>query len=161
MAELLGVISGIVTIAEVGFEIYRALSKVASELGSSGHEIQLFSTEVRTFAEIMVLLRSTLLDQPRHYTGMTTFNQALDIVPGLLKQCELVYGCMLETLDTFKPELSSKIRLLARMKWAKDGKIKMTELRGFLEPLKSSLNLLISLLRNEVADAKHQPTIIR
>lgn len=37
----------------------------------------------------------------------------------------------------------------------------MVELRGFLEPLKSSLQLLLSLTKNEIADNKHEPEIVR
>lgn len=55
----------------------------------------------------------------------------------------------------------NKFRLAAsRLKWLKE-KSRLLELRGFLEPLKSSLQLLLSLIKNEIADNQREPSVIR
>ncbi|KAH7393367.1 hypothetical protein BKA64DRAFT_85556 [Cadophora sp. MPI-SDFR-AT-0126] len=160
MAEILGVISGIVAIADAGFKLYLALSNTASALGSAGNEILLFSSEVRIFAEILVVVRANLKDHSLRTSRSDILDKAIGVIPGLIMQCEMVYASMENILKRLQPYKDSMFRLKSKVMWMKD-KAKMLELRGFLEPLKSSLQLLLSLIKNEIADNNHEPTAIR
>lgn len=160
MAEILGIISGIVAIADAGFKLYVALSSTASALGSAGTEMLLFSSEVRIFAEILVVVRASLQDQSLKTSRSDILDKAIGVVPGLIMQCEMVYASMERILSRLQPYKDSTFRLKSKIKWMQD-KSKMLELRGFLEPLKSSLQLLLSLIKNEIADNNHEPAIIR
>ncbi|KAL2068209.1 hypothetical protein VTL71DRAFT_16307 [Oculimacula yallundae] len=160
MAEILGVVAGIVGIADAGFKLYLALSSTGSALGSAGTEILLFSSEVRIFAEILVVVRTSLKDESLEASRSNILDQAIGVIPGLIVQCEMVYGSMERLLDRLQPYKDSKFRLKSKLKWMQD-RSKMLELRGFLESLKSSLQLLLSLIKNEVADNNREPAAIR
>ncbi|KAG4439257.1 hypothetical protein IFR05_005242 [Cadophora sp. M221] len=160
MAEILGVISGIVAIADAGFKLYLALSNTASALGSAGDDILLFSSEVRIFAEILVVVRANLKDQSLKTSRSEILDKAIGVIPGLVMQCEMVYASMEVILARLRPCEDSNFRLKSKIMWMRD-KSKMLRLRGYLEPLKSSLQLLLTLMKNEMADNNDEPAAIR
>jgi hypothetical protein len=160
MAEILGVISSIVAIADAGFKLFQALNSTAQALGSAGHEILLFSSEVRIFAEILVVVRANLKEQSLRSSRSSILDKAIGVIPGLVVQCEMVYGSMERILGKPQPYKDTKFRFASKVRWMQE-KSKMLELRGFLEPLKSSLQLLLSLIKNEVADNNEESDAIR
>lgn len=64
---------------------------------------------------------------------------------------------ILGKLQLFK---ESSFRLASKVRWVLE-KVKILELRGFLEPLKSSLQLLLTLMKNEIVENRQEPAVIR
>jgi hypothetical protein len=84
----------------------------------------------------------------------------IGVMPGLIKQCEIVYDGINDVLSALKPYKADTYRLKSKLKWLQE-KSRVIALRGYLEPLKSSLSLLLILLKNEIADKKQEPDNIR
>jgi hypothetical protein len=71
MAELIGVISGVAAIAGVGFKLFKSLNDLAGSIGDAGKEISLIATEIRIFAEVLVVVRASLNDRKAISLGLT------------------------------------------------------------------------------------------
>lgn len=93
-------------------------------------------------------------------TRSPIIESTISVMPGLIKQCEIVYDGIDEVLSALKPYKADTYRLKSKLKWLQE-KSRVIALRGYLEPLKSSLSLLLILLKNEIADKKQEPDNIR
>jgi hypothetical protein len=108
MAELIGVISGIAVIAGVGFKLFKSLSELANAIGDAGKEINLIASEMRIFAEVLAVVRSSLDDQPLKKSRSPVIERTIGVIPGLIKQCGIVYAGIEEVLLSLKPYKADK-----------------------------------------------------
>ena len=63
MVELISEISGIAAIAGVRFKLLKSLNDPAGSIGDAGKEISLTTSEIRIFAEVLVVVRASLKDR--------------------------------------------------------------------------------------------------
>jgi hypothetical protein len=60
MAEVFGIISGLVSVASAGIELYMALSHIAKVIKEAPNDISLFTGEVKTTADVLLLIRDSI-----------------------------------------------------------------------------------------------------
>ena len=176
MAEVIGLVSGLITLSAAGFKLCQTLSFLAASIGPVEHDVKMIAAEIKATSEILELTKESLNNSSETRSRIVKEGRA--ILPGLTHQCELCFGRIEELIDFLKPytarsrrrasgtevvkygDESRASRLLSKMKWEKH-KPEVHRLRGYLEALKSNIQLLVSVLRHEVASERNAPKVIR
>jgi hypothetical protein len=157
MANLATCIIGIVS---AGAKTSAVLTKVASELGSAGHEAGLIASEIRCMCTILKTLADTIesLEKSAYYAhceevissltaaSLNMFDEILDVTESLRRM----------TSDKDGEHSGSKFGLRKRMVWMAFQKPKIVPLRAQLEAYKSNLALMLGTLEVSQRAAKRR-----
>lgn len=92
-----------------GFKSFQALNDTAEALGSAGNEILLLSSEV-----------ASVNDKALKTSRTDILNQAISFVPGLPKQCGMIFCSREKILNKIKPVENSKLRFVYNIRWMRE-----------------------------------------
>lgn len=139
MAELIGLIASIGTIASAGFAVAKAISDLADELGTAGQNIKLISVDTKAVALILHEMKRRLDKSTRR--AQQTIDVALEIVDLCKSDLESIKQFLIPVLSTG----GDKMSMVQRARWI-FVKAKISTKRVSLNSLKLTINLFIHTL---------------
>ena len=172
MAEVVGLISGLMTIANAGLRLYQTLNHLADGIKSAEEDITLVALDLKATTSVVGAVRECLSSSTESRSLL--IRRSLATIPGLTDQCDYVFRKIQDLVSYLKPyhdqdskangnhELvrfaysHQRFRLLDKWKWQQQ-KPKVDMLRSYLESLKSNLSLLLSLLNIGYAEERREP----
>jgi hypothetical protein len=172
MAEVVGLISGLMTIANAGLRLYQTLNHLADGIKSAEEDITLVALDLKATTSVVGAVRECLSSSTESRSLL--IRRSLATVPGLTDQCDYVFRRIQDLVSYLEPyhdqgskangnhELvrfaysHQRFRLLDKWKWQQQ-KPKVDILRSYLESLKSNLSLLLSLLNIGYAEERREP----
>jgi len=175
MAEVVGLISGLMTIANAGLRLYRTLDHLAESIKSAEEDITLVASDLQATTSVVGAVRECL--ESLTESRSTLIRRSLAIIPGLTDQCDYVFQKIHDLVSYLEPYQGSELiesvrelvrfdhnqrrfKLLDKWKWQKQ-KPKVDILRSYLESLKSNLSLLLSLLNVGLAEERWEPEVFQ
>ena len=172
MAELIGLVSGLMTVANAGLRLYQTLDHLADGIRSAEGDLVLVAADLRATTSVVGLVREFLESYAE--SRSTVVQKGLATIPGLTNQCTYVFERINDLVSYLEPyhdptltptDCHALIRLdqtrrhfkfLDKWKWQQQ-KPKVERLRSYLESLKSNLSLLLSVFNLGVADERRDP----
>jgi hypothetical protein len=172
MAEVVGLISGLMTIANAGLRLYQTLNYLADGIKSAEEDIALVALDLKATTSVVGAVRECLSSSTESRSLL--IQRSLATIPGLTDQCDYVFRKIQGLVSYLEPyhDQDSKandnhelirftynhrrFRLLDKWKWQQQ-KPKVDILRSYLESLKSNLSLLLSLLNIGYAEEAREP----
>ena len=172
MAEVVGLISGLMTIANAGLRLYQTLNHLADGIKSAEEDITLVALDLKATTSVVGAVRECLSSSTESRSLL--IRRSLATIPGLTDQCDYVFRKIQDLVSYLEPyhdqdskangnhELvrfaysHQRFRLLDKWKWQQQ-KPKVDMLRSYLESLKSNLSLLLSLLNIGYAEERREP----
>jgi hypothetical protein len=172
MAEVVGLISGLMTIANAGLRLYTTLDHLAEGIKSAEEDITLVALDLKATTSVVGAVRECLESSTESRSMLV--RRSLATIPGLTDQCEYVFQKIHDLVSYLEPYQGSvsignggrelirldhnqgRFKLLDKWKWQKQ-KPKVDMLRSYLESLKSNLSLLLSLLNVGLAEERGKP----
>jgi hypothetical protein len=172
MAEVVGLISGLMTIANAGLRLYQTLSHLADGIKSAEEDITLVALDLKATTSVVGAVRECLSSSTESRSLL--IRGGLAAIPGLTDQCDYVFRKIQDLVSYLEPyhdqdskangnhELvrfaynHQRFRLLDKWRWQQQ-KPKVAILRSYLESLKSNLSLLLSLLNIRYAEERREP----
>jgi hypothetical protein len=172
MAEVVGLISGLMTIANAGLRLYQTLNHLADGIKSAEEDITLVALDLKATTSVVGAVRECLSSSTESRSLL--IRRSLATIPGLTDQCDYVFRRIQDLVSYLEPyhdqgsnangnhELvrfaysHQRFRLLDKWKWQQQ-KPKVDILRSYLESLKSNLSLLLSLLTIGYAEERREP----
>ncbi|KAM0550201.1 hypothetical protein ACHAPJ_009049 [Fusarium lateritium] len=139
MAEIIGLIASIHTIATAGLAAARAISTIADDLGGAGAEIKGIGIDMRAMAWILQLMKNRL-DKMKRVT-----DEICDLTQQIIAVCKADIRDVEEFLKPLLPQPGKELGFKQKLKWL-FAKAKVHSRRAHLETLKTTLNLFISAL---------------
>lgn len=175
MAEVVGLVSGLMTIAEAGLRLYQTLNHLAEGIASAEGDIILVSTDLKATTSVVNLVREFI--QTSAQSRSVVIQKGLATIPSLTDQCNYVFEKLKNLVSYLEPYHDStsatahggtlvrsdhqhRFKLLDKWKWQQQ-KPKVEILRTYLESLKSNLSLLLSIFNLEVAEERREPEDFR
>lgn len=139
MAELVGLIASIGTIASAGFAVAKAVSNLADELGSAGRHVKAISIDTKAVALVLHEVKQRLNRSTR--ITQQTFDVANEIVDLCRADLDDTKQFLLPTL----PAGNENMGIAQKVKWIfVKGKISLR--RSSLNSLKLTLTLFLHTL---------------
>lgn len=176
MAEVIGLISGLMTVGGAGLALFDTLSRFAETIKSAERHVALVAGDIRSTVAVLQLIRRSL--QKAEGSKSPIIQTGLDILPDLTKQCTTCFGIIQGLIEYLEPyhdptivqtrrrelirysQTSKRPQFLEKWKW-RQKRPEVDRLRNYLESLKSSLQLLLSVLDLELAEERHASTNTR
>ena len=176
MAEVVGLISGLMTIANAGLRLYRTLDHLAEGIKSAEEDITLVALDLKATTSVVGAVRECLESSTESRSVLV--RRSLATIPGLTDQCDYVFQKIHDLVSYLEPYQGSKsigngvgelvkldhnqtrFKLLDKWKWQQQ-KPKVNMLRSYLESLKSNLSLLLSLLNVGLAEERREPEVFQ
>ena len=167
MAEVIGLISGLMTVSNAGLRLFQTLHNFANTIRSAEEDIILVAAEIRDTTGVIGLLKRSL--EGLKETNSEVIEKGMDILPGLTTQCEYVFVKIEELVSFLKPyhdpaasndgkgrlvrycdQTYKRPKFLEKWKWQQQIP-NIDKLRRHLEALKSNLSLLLAIMDHEIA----------
>ena len=101
MAEVIGLISGLMTVSNAGLRLFQTLHNFADTIRSAEEDIILVAAEIRDTTGVIGLLKRSL--EGVKETNSDVIEKGLDILPGLTTQCEYVFIRIEELVSFLRP----------------------------------------------------------
>lgn len=139
MAEVVGLVASIITLAETGFKISKILSAIATEFGTAGTQIKAIGTDTRAVS--LILREITKRIKRARGVAEEVRNVAVDI----LALCKSDIDDIEEFLKSLQPMQGSEVSVKQRTKWL-FSKSKVSLRRASLDSLKLTLSLFVHTL---------------
>ncbi|KAI1124675.1 hypothetical protein F5Y10DRAFT_284827 [Nemania abortiva] len=139
MAELIGLIASIGTIASAGFAIAKTISTLADDLGSAAHHARAISTDTKAVAMVLHELKRRL-DRPSSIT-----RQTFDIANEIADLCKADIDQIKEFLLPMLPAGGRNMSVSQKAKW-RFFKSKIEMRRSSLDSLKLTVTLFLHTL---------------
>lgn len=139
MAEVVGLVASILTLAETGFKVARAISEIAAEFGTAGRQIQAIGTDTRAVSLILREIQKRL-KRVRNVAG-EAHNVAVDVVA----LCKSDIDNIDEFLKSLQPIRGSEVSIKQKTKFL-FSKSRMSLRRASLDSLKLTLSLFMHTL---------------
>ncbi|KAI0502849.1 hypothetical protein F5B22DRAFT_43425 [Xylaria bambusicola] len=139
MAEIIGLIASIGTIASAGFAVAKAISDLADELGSAGKNIKVISVDTKAVALILHEMKRRL-DKSTRIT-----QQTLDIACEIASLCKADLESIKQFLLPVLPAGGDKMSMVQKAKWI-FVKAKVSAKRVSLNSLKLTITLFLHTL---------------
>jgi hypothetical protein len=176
MAEVVGLISGLMTIANAGLRLYRTLDHLAEGIKSAEEDITLVALDLKATTGVVGAVRECLESSTESRSVLV--RRSLATIPGLTDQCDYVFQKIHDLVSYLEPYQGSesigngvlelvkldhnqrRFKLLDKWKWQQQ-KPKVDMLRSYLESLKSNLSLLLSLLNVGLAEERREPEVFQ
>ena len=176
MAEVIGLISGLMTIANAGLRLYRTLDHLAEGIKSAEEDITLVALDLKATTSVVGAVRECLESSTESRSVLV--RRSLATIPGLTDQCDYVFQKIHDLVSYLEPYQGSesiengvrelvkldhnqrRFKLLDKWKWQQQ-KPKVDMLRSYLESLKSNLSLLLSLLNVGLAEERREPEVFQ
>jgi hypothetical protein len=176
MAEVVGLISGLMTIANAGLRLYRTLDHLAEGIKSAEEDITLVALDLKATTSVVGAVRECLESSTESRSVLV--RRSLATIPGLTDQCDYVFQKIHDLVSYLEPYQGSepiengvrelvkldhnqrRFKLLDKWKWQQQ-KPKVDMLRSYLESLKSNLSLLLSLLNVGLAEERREPEVFQ
>ncbi|TGJ82239.1 hypothetical protein E0Z10_g6515 [Xylaria hypoxylon] len=139
MAEMIGLIASIGTIASAGFAVAKAISDLADELGSAGRYVKAISTDTKAVALILHEMkrrsdRSTKITQ-----------QTFDVANDIVNLCKADLDNIKQFLLPVVPAVREKMIMAQKTRWIL-AKSKIAAKRSSLDSLKLTITLFLHTL---------------
>lgn len=139
MAEIVGLVASIVTLAETGFKISKTISHIATEFGTAGAQIKAIGTDTRA---VSLILREIPKRLKRARSVASEVQQvAADIVALCKSDIDDIEGF----LRSLQPMQASEVSIKQKTKWLFT-KSKVSLRRASLDSLKLTLSLFVHTL---------------
>jgi hypothetical protein len=176
MAEVVGLMSGLMTIANAGLRLYRTLDHLAEGIKSAEEDITLVALDLKATTSVVGAVRECLESSTESRSVLV--RRSLATIPGLTDQCDYVFQKIHDLVSYLEPYQGSdsigngvrelvkldhnqmRFKLLDKWKWQQQ-KPKVDMLRSYLESLKSNLSLLLSLLNVGLAEERREPEVFQ
>ena len=172
MAEVIGLISGLMTIANAGLRLYKTLDHLADGIKSAEEDITLVALDLKATTSVVGAVRECLNSSTESRSLL--IQRSLATIPGLTDQCSYVFQKIHDLVSYLEPyhdrnpskddsrelvrldQSQRRFKLLDKWKWQQQ-KPKVDILRSYLESLKTNLSLLLSLLNVGLAEERREP----
>ncbi|KAJ0115075.1 hypothetical protein J7T55_001484 [Diaporthe amygdali] len=146
MAELVGLVSSIATLAAAGFHVARKISTVADDLGTAGAQIKGIAVDTKAVAIILRDIEAKLLsgkDSSRSLNGDTR-----EVLAEVVELCRHEIEDLNQNLASLKDDggRGDTAQLKQKAKWLFD-KPKIAAKQASLDSLKLTLGLLLHNVR--------------
>ncbi|KAL9087405.1 MAG: hypothetical protein Q9165_006702 [Trypethelium subeluteriae] len=142
MAELVGLVASIVTLADTGLRIARAISRVADEFGGARAQIKSIATDTRAISWILRELRKRL-EQLNADQGI--IDETREVTAEIVGLCKTDIDDIGKFLSDLQSESGSQISVRQKTKWLFT-KSKISLRISSLNSLKLTLTLLMHTL---------------
>lgn len=136
MTELVGLLSAIMSLVQVGYKVAKTLSDCADDIGTAQHQIDLVATDTRVVCRILLELKIRLKNTKQLKGDILTHAQAI------VALCQKVILEIQECLLPLIPQIGKGLDILQRARWL-FAKSKITTRRASLDSLKLTLNLFL------------------
>lgn len=174
MAEVgavVGLISGLMTIANAGLQLYKTLNQLAEGIKSAEEDITLVALDLKATTSVAGAVRECLKSSTESKSLLV--RRSLATITGLTDQCDYVFRKIQDLVSYLQPyhdpganaggsrelvrqdHARRQFRLLDKWKW-QQLKPKIEVLRSYLESLKTNLSLLLSLLNVGLAEESRE-----
>ncbi|KAI9711285.1 MAG: hypothetical protein M1820_002272 [Bogoriella megaspora] len=140
MAEAVGLIASILTIAETGFKVSKSLIRIADDLAQAGSQLKAIGAEVRALSFVLHELRRRLQRLPEG--SQKAVNTAAEVVALARSDIDDIEG-LLQSLQT---DEERSLRWTKKLKWAFWKKSKVNLRRASLDSIKLTLTMLMHTL---------------
>jgi hypothetical protein len=153
MAEILGIFSATLTIAELSIEVARLLYKVADEAGSAADEIKSFASIVSSFHPIVTLALVSLEQHRSNDTNSKEVRAIMDdssIKDGLEQQSVHIGSCLRNVKEKLQQLSESKLNWWKKVVWIVWRKPDVLELIPLMESMKSNLVVVLGVLNLQI-----------
>ncbi|KAF4448439.1 hypothetical protein F53441_8162 [Fusarium austroafricanum] len=139
MAEIIGLVASIGTIAAAGFKAATTISTIAHELGGATVEIMGIGTDMKAVALILRQLKKRLEGMQR------VTREVRDVAHEIVALCQADVKDIEEFLKPLTYPSGKDLGLKQKIKWLFD-KAKVSSRRASLDSLKLTLNLFLHIL---------------
>jgi hypothetical protein len=171
MAEVIGLISGLMTIANAGLRLFQTLDQLGRGIKSAEEDIGLVAADLKATTSVVGAVRECLKCSTESKSLL--IQRCLETIPGLTEQCDYVFHKISNLISYLEPyhdpgsgksdrelvrldQAQRRFKLLDKWKWQQH-KPKIDLLRSYLESLKTNLSLLLSLLNVGLAEERREP----
>lgn len=142
MAELVGLIASIITLAETGFQIARAVSRIADEFGQAKTRIKSIATDTRTISFILRELQKRL---ERMRAEQDVIKETYVLTTEIITLCKTDIEGIEDLLKGLESKSKSYVSVKEKTKWLFT-KSKISLRQSSLDSLKLTLSLLMHTL---------------
>ena len=166
MAEVVGLISGLMTIANAGLRLYRTLDQLAEGIKSAEEDITLVALDLKATTSVVGAVRECLESSTESRSMLVL--RSLATIPGLTDQCEYVFQKIHDLVLYLEPYQESnsignrgrelvrldhnqgRFKLLDKWKWQKQ-KPKVDMLRSYLERIRYSKSSMLTRVKTNAS----------
>lgn len=156
MAEV-GLVASILGIAGAGAKLSIGLYEVASAIGDTGREVRAIAKELTGFSSVLRHFASVIRSNPNPP------DQARRLAEDLIASCDNTLDESKALLDVLKPLIErcgrKRKQVGLRIRWLFQ-KSKFVMHQGSLESLKSTLNLLVTVLTYDEAIGREKESTV-
>ena len=139
MAELVGLIASIITLTETGFQVARAISRIAGEFGEAGAQIRSIATDARA---ISFVLRDLTKRLKRIRADQEAINELRDVTAEIVALCKMEIDGIGNFLNGLHSKSGNHVTVAQKTKWL-FAKSRISLRQSSLNSLKLTLNLLM------------------
>ncbi|KAI9708527.1 MAG: hypothetical protein M1820_003989 [Bogoriella megaspora] len=140
MAEVVGLVASILTLAETGFKISRSLLRIADDFGYAGSQLKAIGVEVRALSFVLQELRRRLQRLP------VGSQEAVNVAVEVVALAKTDVNGIEDLLESLRPYGGQTLSLKMKFKWTFWKKSKFNLKRASLESLKLTLTMLMHTL---------------
>ncbi|KAI3392866.1 hypothetical protein diail_5041 [Diaporthe ilicicola] len=158
MAELVGLVSGIATLAAAGFQVARKISAVADDLGTAGAQVRSIGIDTKAVAMILRDIEAKLLSGKDSSREMN--EDTRDVLAEVIELCRHEINDLNENLAPLKDDdrRGDMAYLKQKARWLFD-KPKVAARQASLDSLKLTLSLLVHNVQLFDGESLREPPI--
>ena len=101
MAEVIGLISGLMTVANAGLRLYKTLDHLASGIKSAEEDIALVALDLKSTTSVVGAVRECLKSSTESRSLLV--QRCLVTIPGLTDQCDYVFQRISDLISYLEP----------------------------------------------------------
>ena len=101
MAEVIGLISGLMTVTNAGLRLYQTLDHLADGIKSAEADLVLVAADLRATTSVVSLVREFLETSAESRSHVV--QKSLAVIPGLTDQCTYVFERITDLVSYLEP----------------------------------------------------------